>query len=412
MRRLSVFLLLPALALALETVNLIKDASFEKDDSIWIIEPWGFFEPIPAEGSVKDTLEKKSGRYSGSVDTREEPEWNRVGIIDSVAIRQEFLFPKTFADIDSLIWNQAVFPIPTAPPYTFYFLIGVTFGYPESNGFCYGFVNPEWTLAIPGWVDVTEEMPTDTAWEEFNKSCQVDFPGIDQGQELVSFTLDGWGYRWSGIYYGQKTYWDDIRLMGYADYDVGVKEILSEPAMTVDSPYVPTARIKNFGRENADSFLVIAMIEDSTSIVYMDSLPWSLEADTEDTVSFASFTPTFQAEYVLHVYTVMTPDESDADDWLSLDLYCSICQEWDDEVEIKMELSSPVSRGALRVSYSLPAGQLGLVSVFDISGRRITEVTVRGAAEAELPTDLTSGVYLVRLDSGTESVVEKAVILR
>jgi hypothetical protein len=148
--------------------------------------------------------------------------------------------------------------------------------------------------------------------------------GFSNETMIDSIIFIGWGANyppWRGL----KASFDDIRLTSYADYDVGVKEILD----FTGKPYVPRARIKNFGRKASNDFYVIAEISNNLGIVYSDTLPWSLPADTEDTVSFNEFKPEFAGEYTLNVRTRMISpdaiDESDEDDELSRLFKCEAC---------------------------------------------------------------------------------------
>jgi len=54
MKRLSLLALLPFVLFALERVNLIRNSSFEKDDSVWVVEKGAYQEPNPAEGTTQD----------------------------------------------------------------------------------------------------------------------------------------------------------------------------------------------------------------------------------------------------------------------------------------------------------------------------------------------------------------------
>ncbi len=419
MRRLSVLFLVPVLVFGLETVNLIKDHSFEKDDSVWVTRAgskWGTVEEDSAQASRHDPESFLEGAFSASCDTKTPAAWFIGAGFDSAMVVYSF-DNKKIEDLDSLIWNQKVIGYRESQVLTLLFVTGLFLDASSVNWFQWGysFENPDFNFGIiDRWQRVSSDMPDDTLWEEYARNLKTDLGASHDPQSTVdSFLLLGWG-SWYDVnkWYGQKVYWDGIRLMGYADYDVGVKEIISEASFTVDTPYVPMARIKNFGRENADSFLVIAVIEDSTFIAYIDTLPWSLEGDTEDTVTFAEFIPFYPFEHVLTVYTVMTPDESDADDRLSLNLFCSVCHDSPEFPGTSMELLNPITPNYLRVSYALPVGQLGIISVYDAAGRIQYRMNVRGVSEVTITADLTPGVYFIRLDAGDVSVTHKAVVLR
>jgi hypothetical protein len=76
---------------------------------------------------------------------------------------------------------------------------------------------------------------------------------------------------------------------------------------------------------------------------------------------------------------------------------------------------SPLAGNVLHVEYSLNQAGPAKVTLFDISGRPV--VTRRFVADraGELPLDLrflSGGVYLVRLDGGQRSLVQKLVVQR
>jgi len=209
---------------------------------------------------------------------------------------------------------------------------------------------------------------------------------------------------------GQKIYWDDVRLMGYADYDVGVKEILSGDSLEVGTPYAPIVRIKNFGRENADSFLVIAEIWDGASIIYSDTLPWTLEGDTEDTVTFADFDPPTTGPYTLTVRTFMEPDECDEDDEMFKEIGHTAVSESPLPEGISLKVRSIAS--PLQVFYSLPQNQEGTLTLYEATGRRIERMAVTRSGSVEFGDGLASGVYIVRLECGSSAYTGKVVLVR
>jgi len=415
-------ILLSVKLFALETVNLIKAHGFEHNVDAWTAEV-GTTNPgySEAEAELQDSDIIYEGSYSAMSNTINRPENVPPDTRDTAIFYQDFVVPKQLQDFDSLYFLYFdSCDIDSVRHACFSFDLMTELGPGTYLTLRYHFYNDD-PFVTPSEVGGRKIFPiqvTLNEWTEFSADIYEDFvnkKAVAPTQEIERVVLRNFGMQIeSGQYYGwwgQKVYWDDIRLMGYADYDVGVKEIISESSLTIDSAYVPMARIKNFGRENADSFLVIAVIEDSTFIAYIDTLPWSLPADTEDTVSFAEFVPDHQAEYVLHVYTVMTPDESDADDRLSLNLFCSVCQDSPEFPGISMDLVNSVTKGALRVSYALPASQPGIISVYDAAGRIQDRMNVRGVSEVTITADLTPGVYFIRLDAGEESVTHKAVLL-
>ncbi|MBN2379854.1 T9SS type A sorting domain-containing protein [candidate division WOR-3 bacterium] len=258
----------------------------------------------------------------------------------------------------------------------------------------------------------------DTLWHLLERDVYNDINEYEKYPIPMDATLDSiilWGVSKSsplGYWRGQKIYFDDVRLMGYADYDVGVKEITS---VTETIPCTPSALIKNFGREPAE-FSVVAEILQGETILYADTLPWFLPSDTEDTVSFSTFTPPDTGAYLLRIYTVMDAppaiDESDADDEKTMELHFEAITEppvTHPELltfEVKPSMSAP-----LQVSYSLPKGYTVALTLFDLSGRREDAKQVRGYGSATFSPEVAAGVYIVRLEASGTTLSRKVVVV-
>jgi len=76
---------------------------------------------------------------------------------------------------------------------------------------------------------------------------------------------------------------------------------------------------------------------------------------------------------------------------------------------------SPLAGNVLHVEYSLTQAGPASVTLFDVSGRPVATRRFVADRSGELPLDLRSlsgGVYLVRLDDGRQSVVQKLVVQR
>jgi hypothetical protein len=83
---------------------------------------------------------------------------------------------------------------------------------------------------------------------------------------------------------------------------------------------------------------------------------------------------------------------------------------------MSMTLSpSPLAGSVLHVEYSLNQTGPASVTIFDISGRPVATQRLVATRTGEVPMDLrrlSSGVYLVRLEDGRQSVVQKLVVQR
>jgi len=78
-------------------------------------------------------------------------------------------------------------------------------------------------------------------------------------------------------------------------------------------------------------------------------------------------------------------------------------------------LPSPLAGNVLHVNYSLNQVGPASVTLFDVSGRPVAARRFSADRAGELPLDLrllSGGVYLVRLDDGQRSLVQKLVVQR
>ncbi len=411
MRRVLVLAVLPIVLFALEKVNLIKDGGFEKNSEVWLECAGGDKGGDSAVANRHSSEKSFSGEYSAFSDTREMPPNPSLLYEDTALVIQGFTMPKPVSDLDSLTLEYSVIPCreDTASLMSGFVAFYLNAGQEPYwlAGYCIRLKGHGAFLDPPRKLLKAVDFPGDELWYKltFEAGKDLDDSGFS-GFKVDSFFLMGWGCYFSP-WRGQKIYWDDIRLTGYADYDVGVKGFVSKDSVWKDTGYTPTARIKNFGRKPADSFLVIATIEGGAGVVYADTLSWSLPADTEDTVSFKEFKPSDAANYTLTVSTVMTPDESDEDDALSRTLFGTAVAE---PVLSPQSLSLQIE-GVLRVSYSLPLGEHGTISLYDPAGRRVESLRVQGEGSVSLKSGLATGVYFIRLETSHSSAVRKAVVL-
>ncbi|MBN2379409.1 T9SS type A sorting domain-containing protein [candidate division WOR-3 bacterium] len=417
MRWIGVLISLPILMFALETVNLVKDHGFEKDSEVWNTYIITTRPDSKATVDKHDSVKASNGKFSGSGDTRTGPENPYEGERERPHITQGFCVPKTVSDIDSLTINYSVYPRlndfqRTAAATILLLVDGNSTDYWELG---YSLTQPGVNLMEADHLKYLKQtsFAEDTLWHTLKEDVGNDIDGLLIPDIPTDATLDSIILRIHGIFsmswYGQKVFFDDVCLMGYADYDVGVKEITS---VTETIPYTPTALIKNFGREPAD-FQVFAEILQGETQVYHDSIDWSLSSDTEDNVSFSEFIPPDTGAYLLRIYTVMDPDESDADDELTKELHFTAIAEPPVTHPQLLTLDvKPTTTTPLHVSYSLPNGHTGTLTLFDLSGRRVdAQRQVRGYGAASFNSDLTAGVYIVSLEASGTTLTRKVVVV-
>jgi len=425
MKRMFAFVFLPVLLFALEPVNLIKDAGFEKGSELWLerskIYGSGGFDSTIYNWHDPDSA--YIGSYCGSIDGRTRPAEvlpPNYGI--EGRLYQVLPYPKPLKDLDSLeFFHMCLFHTEGSKYSAWHYGITLYFIGPSNDVLIevwYNWAAPDLDAYpdTPTFKLFPDTIATEGVWYSLRRDLKADLiekKQLSEDIELDTFVLNGtsW-FVHTGAWRSQKAFFDGVRLTGYADYDVGVKEILSGDSLREGHPYTPEARIKNFGRENAPEFYVIAEVWEEETRIYYDSLPWSLDSDTEDIASFADFTPDHNAPYILTIRTVMEPDESDEDDQLSKPLiYTGIAEPVTPVTHlITIEVRSLAS--PLQVFYSLPYGESGTLTLYDAAGRRIERMNVRGSGSVDFPSTLPSGVYFVRLESTDLTITRKAVLLR
>ncbi len=423
MKRIFMSAFLPVMLFALEPVNLIKDGSFEKDSELWLERSKIINGPGDFDSTVYNRHDPDSayiGNYCGSIDGRRRPGQDLPDFYGVIGYFYEIIpYPKPLKDLDSLeLFHRVLFRREGVKSSASDYGVGLYFARPSD-----GTLIEVWYFWLAPGLTPVPDSPTrkgfpDTianegVWYSLRRDLKADLigeKGLPEDIELDTFLLYECSWLVFGAWRSQKAFFDGERLTGYADYDVGIKEILSGDSLREGHPYTPEARIKNFGREPADSFLVIAEIWDTSGLAYSDTLPWSLAGDTEDTASFAEFTPNHPASYILTIRTVMEPDESDEDDKLSKFLIYTGIAEEPTPKPVSLEVRSMIN--PLRVAYSIPAGQPGTLTLYDAAGRRIGRVNVRGSGSVDFGSTLPSGVYFVRLESADLTITRKAVLLR
>jgi len=424
MKRFAFLVFLPVALFALEPVNLIKDGGFEKDSELWVERSKIINGPGNYDSTVYNRHDPDSayiGDYCGSIDGRKKP---LQSLPPGYGIEGYFYqiipYPKQLKDLDSFeFFHMALFRNEgiksSAGNY------GAVLYFTRPSGVFievwYGWLRPGSTPIpdTPTRKVFSDTIPDEGVWYGPKRDLKADLigkKGLPEDIELDTFLLYECSWLVFGAWRGQKAFFDGVRLTGYADYDVGVKEILSGDSLREGHPYTPEARIKNFGREPADEFSVVAEVWEEETRIYYDSLPWSLDSDTEDIASFADFTPDHNAPYILTIRTVMEPDECDEDDELSKFLIYTGITEPITPVTHLITLQVRSMINPLRVTYSIPLGQQGTLTLYDAAGRRIERMNVRGSGKVDFNSALPSGVYFVRLEMGQATVTRKAVVLK
>ncbi len=197
---------------------------------------------------------------------------------------------------------------------------------------CYDFVRVEYSTDGVNFIPVDSffrYQPGQPTWAEHS---------IALGSFTGTFWLGIVGY--SG--YGNNINIDNIRLTGQAiTNDIGIDAIIYPSTQhTVNTPMIPTARVKNYGSFNQNNFQVICSIigtgtekissnslndtkteiDNITDIIrYVDTLRIASLAPNETTrVSFRSWTPTIPEQCTVKIKTNLVGDQNPVNDQKSI----------------------------------------------------------------------------------------------
>ncbi len=396
--------------LALEKVNLIKDAGFEQGSSVW------GYRTIPATvDSVylnsHDSDSAVVGSYCASIDTRKKPFSSSLSVTGEVS--EVLTNHKKLEDLDTIEFRHMFVSRDTLKNLMGNYAMTLRFINPANQRriiVLYGWLNPN---AIPPTDDIYTKYFSDTAYKQGEwymcirdlKKDIAETKLLPLDLELDSLVLFASGYDDNG-WRGQKAFFDAIRLTGWADYDIGLTRISGDLTH-------PRAVVWNNGREDQTDVKVIATIEGSTPYADTVIVP-SLASDDSTEVSFKDYTGgSGGGTYTLTVVTGglagMSPDECDEDDILTRE-YSGIGETPSTSVlQLDITRNTPSS---FLVSYSIPNSEQGMISLYDPSGRRIESHTVIGSGRLTMNSALSSGVYFIKLETSQTTITRKAVVLR
>lgn len=398
---------------ALETVNLVKDYDFENTVDDWLVE-YGASNPdySEAEAELQNTSIVYEGNYSAMSNTINRPQDVPPDTRDTAEFYQELLVTKELQDFDSIHFayydsciadsiHHAFFSVDLRGPYgpeqeliiRYHFYYDDPFATPADLNF---------RKVLPFKVSLNE-------WREFLSCIYEDFiveKGVPSTWQITKISLHNYGMEIGAPdpnsgWWGQKVFWDDIRLTGWADYNIALTRLTGTLGQ-------PAAMVWNNGREDQTDVMIVATIEGGEP--YADTvILTSLASDDSTEVTFAEFGPISPSDS--HYLTIMTGgavgmlDECDEDDMLYKE-YLGIAESNLDEFALEVQSITNL----LHVFYTLPPGQPGVISVFDPSGRLVERAEVKGPGFLTIGY-LPSGMYFVRLETNQDSLSQKAVVL-
>ena len=400
--------LMPLVLLGIQKVNLIRNGGFEKVDDNWRIEFVSSQYPNTAQASIHDSSECSGGDFSASAETRNPPPWQQFNTGCSAFLRQDLLSSKGISDLDTVRWFQKIQVVNSNPDLGEVCFVGLHYIEPLAGkqGFCYSFTNPAYTFLDNWHTMITHFDSDDTSWTGYSRYSPDDIEAKvwDTSVRFDQITLVAHGW-WLPGWRGEKVYWDDLQVMGWADYDVAVTR-------NIGTLSAPSAIIWNNGREDQDQVKVVAVIEDSNSVVYSDTVKLALASDDSTEVRFDTWDPDPSTDYVLSIKTGnlagMDADECDEDDVLTKEytgveeVTHGIANPWKVEKGIGSNL---VLQG---ISNSEPLG----FSVLDVSGRKVADVWLPPLGKLTWGENQPDGVYYLVSGIGELFSVERFILIR
>lgn len=192
-------------------------------------------------------------------------------------------------------------------------------------------------------------------------------------------------------------------------YDYAAQSIDSDA--NADKKYTPVATFANEGTLDDQSGYVYAEILDGETEAYKDSLEASIPSESSEQFTFSEWTVPHDGSYTLKVYPWLELDEYADDDTLMLELTGVGITEPDPHPSDPFLEVTAITGGVLKVYFETPERQIGNLTLYDATGRRIEQLTVTGAESITIPA-LASGVYFVRLDAGFRVCTEKVVVFK
>jgi hypothetical protein len=202
------------------------------------------------------------------------------------------------------------------------------------------------------------------------------------------------------------------RLIGEVyDYDAGALEIVGiydgieiEPGSRIDL----VAVVSNYGREPLSNVKVI--------------LSGDASGSAESDLAFLGMdTITLVSDWLVPDSAVLTlalshpQDEHPANDTLIVRLNKAAgIKEWPKKpLTLHLEVAS-LTKSICRISYAFPNENQGELALYDVLGARVrreTLLTIEGSLEWDI-SELSAGIYFIRLDAGKESATSRFVFLR
>lgn len=210
--------------------------------------------------------------------------------------------------------------------------------------------------------------------------------------------------------------------------DIGPCHVSSPPeSVNVDEGYNPEVWVKNFHTVDADSFVVICVIDTAEGRSYSDTkMAQDLTGEDSVLITFDEWIVPFAGKSYKVTFFTQTPyDSFPANDTLTTTVYSTTGIEEDIELpgifSISESFPNPFSHH-ITINYFCPSESRASIEVYDLTGR-LVRTLLDGTVDAgshtlvwdgndDLGKRLPGGAYFLRFDAGEHSVTRKLLLMR
>ena len=353
--------------------------------------------------------------HSASIDTKENADGSYEGFIV-----ERFILPKKARDLIKLSWKNYLLYKEDDYNKTYGYFISLAVSLDSDSERFFPFLS---------WIflrDTTEEfsgpvfkffIPQDKKWCKMERNLKDDFSiGINLDTEFDAMHLESMADYDNGLR-GQKVYWDDIKLIGWADYNRALTRIVSG-IPEKDKPYRAEVMLWNNGRNHLSTSKVrMLVIKDEVDTLYnRDQLCFNMASDDSSKISFSSWIPTEDGNYRIEFYTGylwskyfghdLAIDECDDDDYLVMEFTLGVREDNSKVVEWIKQSNKYID---LNIGIE---GKLD-VSLYDIEGRKVAGIYSGYVDEGERISydweDLCMGIYFIKVKIGNKEFTKRII---
>ncbi len=406
--------------MALEPVNLIRNGNFDHNLIEWDTLSYSTTNcPNNFSFGFPDSSQSYSSPFSLSMDSRKDGTFRPTSAYQGNAY-QSLLIPKKIKDIVKLKWCHKVkFKQEGRDRVSNYSVRIITYPFILVWRYTNEDVEDHDMYRI-----FKLEVPHSETWgcEERDIREDAEYKGIDLNTWIIKLDLENKWVCKNNEGYGQKVYWDDIKLVGWADYDRALTRIVSG-VPEKGKPYRAQVMLWNNGREKVDvSDIEMLLIKDGVDTVYHERLrEREVESDDSVKVSFSEWIPEEDGNYRMEFYTgylwgkyfgdELVVDECDENDYLVMEFTLGVEEGTDEEGVIRW-----VRQSSKYIEFEIGVTGYADIGIYDIHGRKVVGIysgyVRRGERINYEWADLSCGTYFINVDMGGSSVMKKVVKIR